>query len=261
MAGTSVDTSKVISNVSELLENTVNISSVFYDIFLNPSPMDVELTLFNSDNTKTIITIPNRVKDRQLATQGVGSPEGNVSAGVGQIYIDSSTNNVYIKAQGTGALGWVAISSQASIEAYLRRYLSENSYMTEAEVASFLINNNYITKEALENRLNRFFPPVYMNELPGSGVIFLEDNSGNFITPTGDITFILPTITDLTILHRIFIQVCITNVFEISVGTSNFFDTSIPDFESVGSYNLMYEFDNASKLWYCGWLPKGPVTF
>lgn len=40
---------------------------------------------------------------------GVGSPEGVVTAAPGTTYLDSSTNNFWIKASGSGSVGWVQL--------------------------------------------------------------------------------------------------------------------------------------------------------
>ena len=41
------DLNVIAENLTELLQNSVNMTSVFYDIFLNPEPMDVELKQFS----------------------------------------------------------------------------------------------------------------------------------------------------------------------------------------------------------------------
>jgi hypothetical protein len=49
---------------------------------------------------------------------GIGSPEGVVSAGIGSIYMrsDGTTDtSVYVKESGTGATGWVAMGSWDNI--------------------------------------------------------------------------------------------------------------------------------------------------
>lgn len=40
---------------------------------------------------------------------GVGSPEGVVTASPGTTYIDTSTNNLWIKVTGSGNTGWVQL--------------------------------------------------------------------------------------------------------------------------------------------------------
>jgi hypothetical protein len=38
---------------------------------------------------------------------GVGAPEGVVTATPGRWYVDTGTNNIYLKVSGTGNLGWL----------------------------------------------------------------------------------------------------------------------------------------------------------
>lgn len=44
------------------------------------------------------------------ATTGVGSPEGVVTAGVGALYINTATNEIWFKETGTGNTGWTQVA-------------------------------------------------------------------------------------------------------------------------------------------------------
>ena len=138
----SIDTSVIIENLRELLQNTVNMTSLFYDIFLNPTPMDVELQQYNSDGELVTVTIPNRAKDRSIALSGTGSPEGVVTANVGTSYVDVTNEVVYFKAIGSGNTGWIVVLTQNGVEQYVRAYLTNNNFMTEDDVNRYLIDNN-----------------------------------------------------------------------------------------------------------------------
>lgn len=92
-----------------------------------------------------------------------------------------------------------------------------------------------------------------VNVLNTSGTITLADNSINTITPTDTITFSLPTITDNTKFHQILIQVNLTSVVSITLGTSNFIEVT-PDMSKVGEYNLIYEYRNSTSEWTVGCL-------
>ena len=96
-----------------------------------------------------------------------------------------------------------------------------------------------------------------MSTMTASGTINLDDNSGYAITATGNITFQLPTVTDLTILHKIFVQLYMSTVRTINLGTSNYFDKIAPDLSVSGMYNIMYEYDNARGVWVVGAMIKG----
>lgn len=99
-----------------------------------------------------------------------------------------------------------------------------------------------------------------INVLSTSGNIALTDNSINSITPTGAVTFSLPTVTDNTKFHQILVQINLTSVYAINLGLgqfANYFNKVAPDLSGVGIYNLYYEYDKADQNWVAGALPKG----
>ena len=57
-----------------------------------------------------------------------------------------------------------------------------------------------------------------ITELPSSGTIELVDGSENVITPTGAVTFVLPSVSDTTIVHKITIELNLTTVVSINLG-------------------------------------------
>lgn len=131
----------ILENLVELLSNTLNMTSKFYDIFLNPTPMDVELEQYNEDNELVKVVIPNRAKDRILTKFGEGSPEGVVQAVMGTMYIDTDASEVYIKVSGDDEYGWIPMSSEENIIPIIRKYLIDNGYVT----VDYLIEHGYIT--------------------------------------------------------------------------------------------------------------------
>ena len=118
-----------------------------------------------------------------------------------------------------------------------------------------------INPEIIE-KINDIIDNINMpiNELATSGSITLSDNSINSITPSGNITFTLPTITDNTVFHEIMIQINLSTVYTIDYGTTYYFNKTAPDLSSAGTYNLYYEYDKATQQWYCGALSKGTVS-
>jgi len=91
--------------------------------------------------------------------------------------------------------------------------------------------------------------------LSSNGTISLTDNSINKITPTGTITFTLPSISDTTVFHQILIQLTMNTVVTIDLGTTYFFNATTPDLSSTGIYNIIYEYDGSH--WVCGAIKKG----
>lgn len=137
-----IDPQVILSNLVELLTNTVNMTSKFYDIFLNPTPMDVELEQYNDENELITVIIPNRAKDRILTKFGEGSPEGVVVAVMGTMYIDIANSEVYIKVSGDDEYGWIPVSSEENIIPIIRKYLIDNGYVN----VDYLVEHGYVTR-------------------------------------------------------------------------------------------------------------------
>lgn len=101
-----------------------------------------------------------------------------------------------------------------------------------------------------------------INTLASEGTIALTSNSINSITPTGAVTFTLPTITDNTKFHQILIQANLTNTSYLTasnnrLGTQNYFNGVAPTFPEIGHYNIYYEYDATDGNWYVGNIIKG----
>lgn len=94
--------------------------------------------------------------------------------------------------------------------------------------------------------------------LTSSGTINLSDNSVNRITPSGTVTFTLPTVSDNTKFHQILVQVILNDTYTINVGTTYFFNKATPDLSDTGYYNLIYEYDGTR--WFCGSIVKGEAV-
>lgn len=97
---------------------------------------------------------------------------------------------------------------------------------------------------------------IAVNTLSGTAIT-LTDNSVNTLTPTGNTTFTLPTVTDTTVFHQILVQLNLTTVYTIALGTSTYFGGTAPDLSETGNYNLVYEYDNALSAWVVGCIDKG----
>lgn len=113
---------------------------------------------------------------------------------------------------------------------------------------------------AVAQALGNLSDDTDVTELASSGTITLEDGRTYRVTPTGGITFTLPTIADLTRFHRILVQVKLSTVVTIDVGTSHFYNNQEISISEEGLYNLIYEYDNNKNYWVCGLLSKGQAT-
>ena len=249
--GTGADINVIAENLTELLQNSVNMTSVFYDIFINPTPMDVELTQIGSEGEVVVISVPNRAKDKIIATLGEGSPEGVVEAGAGKIYVDELTRDCYIKTTGTGSTGWQIILTEQGVYTYVDTYLHNSGYVDEEGLAQYLEKNKYTTEVEVSSILANTTQTQFITTLPSSGQIVLEDNCAYRMNKTGNTEFILPQITDYTKTHKIFLQI-LNQSGTTNLGCSVFFDGVGNSFADYGMYDVRYEFDLNSHQWVCG---------
>ena len=144
----------VAENLAELLTNSVDMAAVFYDIFLNPQPLDINIQMYDDNNQLITVTIPNRAKDRITPYVGEGSPEGVVEAPVGAVYVDTLTSTVYYKVSGSDSYGWNAVISQSLMETFIRTYLEARGYITTSSLHTYLVTHEYVNIPSLETYLN-----------------------------------------------------------------------------------------------------------
>lgn len=257
--GTEVDINVIAENLTELLANSVNMASVFYDIFLNPVPMDVELIQIDADGKPQTLSIPNRAKDLQRARVGEGSPEGNVVGNIGDIYVNLQTQDCYVKVEGEESnVGWQLVFTQQGVATYIATYLKDSGFLNEEGVLELLQENGYTTVSDVANIIANSLNVTVFTQLPSEGEIIVDDNRTYRMTIEGDVHIFLPTITDFSKTHKIYIQANYTSPFyTVDLGTDNFTDRLTPTFPEAGMYDFFYEFDVNEEVWVCGVTPKG----
>lgn len=108
-------TEDLINAVSTLYFNLNELERNYYNMFVNPVPMDIELQRYNDLGVLETITLPNRAKDRQDSLTGKGTPEGVVIAGPGTHYLDLENGTLYYKTSDFSAYGWIVIWSSLSL--------------------------------------------------------------------------------------------------------------------------------------------------
>ena len=101
---------------------------------------------------------------------------------------------------------------------------------------------------------------IPINTLDTSGSISLSDNSVNVITPSGAVTFVLPLVTDNTVFHQILVQLYMSTVYSITLGTSYYFNSTAPDMSSVGVYSIVYEYNAIDQYWAVGAIKIGTFS-
>lgn len=160
----------------------------------------------------------------------------------------------------TGASGYysIAIGSESYATASRSIQLGTGSNSTANSLfCGFGAQTNYKMLDGTTGLIPQERLVVPVNTLDQSGSILLSDNSINTITPTGSVTFTLPSITNNTIYHQILIQVYLTDVFSITLGTSYYFNETPPDMSSTGVYTIIYEYNVLQQYWVVGALKIG----
>lgn len=89
-----------------------------------------------------------------------------------------------------------------------------------------------------------------------SGTISLNDNTIYSIVPVGNITFSLPTISNNNYYHQILIQLDLSTVYQLNLGTTYYFNGTEPSIVS-GYYDIIYSYDRSLNQWVCGAIYKG----
>lgn len=117
------DIDKMQRELAILMTNSVELQNKMFDIFVNPTPADVELRVWTDEGFETF-SIPNLAKSRIPVMNGSGSPIGVAAGSLGAVYIDTDSEYIYINTgrnqdeQGLSATGWVKIATTEDIEVH-----------------------------------------------------------------------------------------------------------------------------------------------
>ena len=115
-----IDFTDVTDALSRLQLNYTYLAKQWYDIFLNPNPMNVTLSFYDENGQEFEFTIPNRAKDRQFILTGEGSPIGSTDAEVGSLYQDTESGEVYVKYD-NGNNSWTCIITKNHLDSVIRQ--------------------------------------------------------------------------------------------------------------------------------------------
>ena len=191
------DINVVAENLVELLTNTVNMTDVFYDLFINPTPTDVTLWQYDSDNQLIEVTVPNRAKDRKISLTGTVDPASSTDplvqdAAVGVCYVNTATNDVYFRVKATGADLWTQVAVGGDITAAINSLRNEINTSLSAYVPKTTTINTHplstdITLDAEDIGALSSTSTVYGTSLdydPDTSTLTLERANGEPSTVT-----------------------------------------------------------------------------
>ena len=106
----------IVNLLSILFTNMNNQNEIYYNLFINPTPMTLELERYDENGELIKVPIPNRAKDRIWMQTGNGSPEGVIAGNTGTFYLDiSGSGDLYFKARGEDTDGWVRVWSTSNL--------------------------------------------------------------------------------------------------------------------------------------------------
>ena len=124
---------QIATILSKLATNYSNMALTFYNVFYNPTPMDVTFQMFDEAGVLQTYTIPNRAKDRNLILNGEGSPEGAIAGGYGTIYQDTSNGEIYAKETPNGNTGWNVLITKNILDTFIMHGNGSPEGVVEAE--------------------------------------------------------------------------------------------------------------------------------
>lgn len=165
-----------------LYTNLNNLDRVYYDMFINPVPMDIELQRYDEKGELVTVVLPNRAKDIISTYTGLGNPNGKQVADVGALYLDLDSLNMFYKSAGSDSYGWNMLLSSANLVANV-------DYLTPTGDGSQLTNLNLSNVGSGVLRVNRGGTGVtsITGVLKGNGInplsTAVEDE--DFIAPNG----------------------------------------------------------------------------
>ena len=125
----------IVNLLTILFINLNNQNEIYYNMFLNPTPMDIKLERYDENGELTTVTLANRAKDRILSYSGIGSPNGVQVATIGSLYVDTDAGSLYFKASGIDSYGWVLVWTS-------KNFAEGIQYMSPTGDASNLIHLN-----------------------------------------------------------------------------------------------------------------------
>lgn len=106
----------IVNLLTILFTNLNNQNEQYYDMFLNPVPMDLNLERYDENGELVTVVHPNVAKMKMTAYSGEGNPNGKVVANAGSLYIDLlEPHELFYKASGSNSQGWYSLWSKYNL--------------------------------------------------------------------------------------------------------------------------------------------------
>ena len=106
----------IVNLLMVLFTNLNNQNEMYYDMFLNPVPMDLELERYDENGQLVTVTLPNVAKMRISIYSGEVDPNGTQVAAQGALYINTATYDLFYKGFGIDSYGWILLWSARNLD-------------------------------------------------------------------------------------------------------------------------------------------------
>lgn len=108
---------QILTLLQQLFTNMNNLDRLYYDMFINRTPLTLTLERYNESGVLETFQLPNRAMDRlgDNKLQGKGSPERVQQADSGTFYLDILTNDVWFKTTDDSTTGWIKLYTPVNL--------------------------------------------------------------------------------------------------------------------------------------------------
>jgi hypothetical protein len=160
-----IDLDIIQKQLAVLETNSVAFTSKMYDLFVSTTPMDVELNVWvydkegnSSQLVMDTIKLPNRAKGNIPSKYGEGNPStGGVEASLGTIYVDTTTNTIYIKKTNGGSDGWSRLITEQEMKDHNDSDAAHDGHLAKVEGDK---TRHFKVADVSEDELNEF-PEIF----------------------------------------------------------------------------------------------------
>jgi len=166
--------------------------------------------------------------------------------------ISTATQTALNAKADTSALSNYLTTADAE-ELYAPKSGLSSTYLSKIEAIAYYVSKDNWT--SLQTELTNYIKQNIVTLT--SNTPTLEAGKVYSMTPTGNVTITLAEPDDTTILNQIILQLNLTSIRTINVGTTYYINKKAPNLSATGSYNLIWEWDKANSKWVCGLLTKG----
>ena len=272
---TAYNHSQTIGNVHGVTKEDIGLSNVLnYDTTTTANITDSTDKRFITDAQKASLSNFSGTNTGDETTQTIKTKLGNVSTTVDGYLTYTQYNNLLAVATGdmtkavydTNNNGKVDTAEIAESVPYSGVTNVPTASTAQAGIVSLndtLTSNSTViaptanqVKILNDNKQEKFIPCTATT----AALAVSQSFNAYTMAISGNTTFVLPTITDNTKHYEILINASFSSAsLIITWGTTFFFNGTAPTI-GIGTYNIIYEWDNLSSHWVCGIIKKAVAS-